>query len=84
MNLIGEGGDYSKMLRAEYGHDAYGNPVIPESGYALVPQGERIANGDKPFDVYAGWVESDGYDAEMGNYARSGGRWTAWERKANG
>lgn len=57
MKLIGEGGDYSKMRKAEYGHDAYGNPIIPEAGWTIVPEGEPIVKGDKPFDVYAGWMK---------------------------
>jgi len=81
MRLISEGGDYSKMPRAEYGHDAYSNPTIPENGYVLVPEGEPIVKSDKPFDVYAGWMKCDGYDARMGHHAYSDGRWTAWERK---
>lgn len=81
VKLIPDGGDYSKMPYAEYGHDAYGNPVTPEVGYILVAKGETIIPGDKPFDVYAGWVGSDGYHARNEFHAVSRGRWTTWERK---
>lgn len=82
MRLLDDNDRYELLAQPEYGHDGYGNPVIPEPGYVLVREGDRITNRDRPFDVYAGWIESDGYHAKTGQHARSRGRWTAWERKA--
>lgn len=64
-----------------YGFDRNNNRVVPEKGYALVAEGDVIKTGDKPFDIYAGWMESDGYHAKMRYHARSNGRWTCWERR---
>lgn len=81
MRVLDSNDRYELMAQPRYGFDCYGDPVIPQAGYSLVPEGDQILKGDKPFDVYAGWMFSDGYDARNGHHARSNGRWTAWERK---
>jgi hypothetical protein len=75
---------YELMTQPEYGHDCSMTPIQPEAGYAIVPKGEVIQKGDKPWDVFAGWIKSDGYHARNELQARSAGRWTCWERPVTG
>lgn len=79
--LLSDDDNYLRMPQPEYGFDAFGNAVVPEHGFGLVSKGSVILKGDKSFDVYAGWMESDGFHARNKHHARSAGRWTAWERK---
>ena len=52
--LIPDGECYTKMEKAVYGCDAFGNRVVVDDGYRLVAPNEPIVEGDRPFDVYAG------------------------------
>lgn len=65
----------------KYGYDLLDNPVVVEDGYKLLSPGVLILLGDKPFDVYSGWLETHNYHAKNEFYTESSGRWTAWERK---
>jgi len=82
MNDLPELKPYSQV--GEYGTmtvNGVTRPLIPEPGYALLPEGEAIKRGDKPYDYYAGWIQSDGYHAKNKYLAHRGGRWLAWERR---
>jgi hypothetical protein len=79
--LTSDQDNYAYLPKALYGFDATGDEVKPEPGYRLVNQGEQINEGDKPFDVYSGWIQTDNWHAQQGRTAKSSGRWTTWERK---
>lgn len=64
-----------------YGFDAYGDTVPVEHGWRVLNDGEEIQLRDQAYDIYAGWIETDGYHARMKHHARSDGRWTAWRRR---
>ena len=66
---------------APYGRTPEDEPVPEEPGWRLLDDGEVILKGDQPYDIYAGWIKSDGYHAKNKHHARSSGRWTAWRRK---
>lgn len=73
-------GNYVGHIPIPYGYDAYDRRVVAGEGWELVPEGATIMPGDQPYDLYAGWIKSDGYQADNGFTARSVGRWTAWRR----
>jgi hypothetical protein len=76
-------GNFSPWTQPAYGMAANNEPVTPPTGYRLVNLGERLVTGDRPFDVYAGWLAPGyaDYAARNGSHARSNGRWTAYARK---
>lgn len=65
----------------DYGCDANNEPVQPGCGWRLVPWGSVILSGDQAFDIYAGWMKTDGWHARNQCHAESSGRWTAWRRR---
>lgn len=81
MRTLDEFDRFELMAQPRYGRDCYGDPITPENGYSLIDEGDTIQKGDKPWDVFAGWMESDGYHARNQICAQSRGRWTTWERK---
>jgi ribA/ribD-fused uncharacterized protein len=83
---LDEKGNYTPWEQPEYGYDAEGEKVNPEDGFRLLPKGELIRAGDKPFDVYSGWLDIgyNHFDARNGHFTHSHGRWTTWERNMNG
>ncbi len=69
------------MSQPAYGYDTKGKPLHPGSRHHLLPEGAPILPKDQPYDIYAGWIQGDGYHARNGFSARSEGRWTAWRRR---
>ena len=84
MMSLDKDGNYSLWIQPEYGDDAQGKPVKPPKGFAIVPEGTEIKHRWRVFDVYAGWMTPDGYDARNKNHTRSNGRWTTWARPTRG
>ena len=66
-----------------YGHDAFGGLVVPHEGWEILPEFTIIVQGDEPFDIYAGWLNSDyGLHHSLNKYQTAcSGRWTTWQRK---
>lgn len=79
--LIDETYDFARHGRLQYGFDAFKDPLIPEPGWGLVPEGTLLQEGDKLFDIYKGWIESDGSLIKGGYHAFANGQRTGWERK---
>lgn len=77
---LNEEGNYLPWTQPQYGTDAQGNLVTAPERYTIVPEGEQIKNRWLVFDVYAGWIIPDGYNARNKMHARSSGRWTTWAR----
>jgi hypothetical protein len=73
-------GNYSPWVQPQYGFDAEGNKVKPKRGYRIAKENSVIRGNFIVFDVYAGWIRSDGYQAKNKFHARSSGRWTTWAR----
>lgn len=81
MMKLDKHGNFEPWVQPNYGYDAYDNQIIAEDGWYILPRLTKILDGDKPFDVYSGWVICDGWHARTGKVACSDGRWVAWERK---
>ena len=85
MQLLTENHSYKKHGDLQAGHDAFGNKVEPEEGWRLFEHGEngdRVAKGDRYFDIYSGWQEYlDNYYVGYSGYYKDGSRWTAWAKK---
>ena len=84
MELLKENYNQEEHGILKYGHDAYGNKLEAEEEYKILNKGEIIKEGDKPFDIYSGWLESSSayFEIRNGHHANyRGGRWTCWERK---
>ena len=77
---LNEYGNYEPWIQPDYGNGPDGVAVQPEPGFAVLPQGAVILPGDRPFDVYSGWIDGVSYHTRNGLQARSEGRWTCWER----
>ena len=80
MMTLDKDGNYIPWVQPEYGHDAQERIVPPPAGHEILPEGKVILEGDVPFDVYSGWMRSDGWDWVNHCHARSDGRWTTWAR----
>jgi len=72
---------YVKMDQPAYGHDAYGNKVVPPDGWSVLNRLSYLMEGDRPFDVYAGWLSRGFFNPKYHLRATSEGRWTTWIRK---
>ena len=77
---LDKNGNYEPWKQPEYGFDAQDKKVTPPAGYEILLEGKVIREGDVPFDVYAGWMKSDGWHWVNRCYSRSEGRWTTWAR----
>jgi len=80
MKLISEGECYSKMIKAEYGYDAYGNKIEAPKAHFVINESEQLLPNDLVFDIYSGWLKNK-YNKRYHQYAVSEGRWTTWARK---
>ena len=80
MKLISEGEYYSKMVKAKYGHDAYGNKIEAPKAHFIINESEQLLPGDLVFDVYSGWLKNK-WNGKYHKSAISAGRWTTWTRK---
>ena len=67
----------------EYGHDSYGTTVIPPDGWEIVEENSLLTTDDRPFDVYAGFLDIGFYNEKHTIYAVSSGRWTTWIRRSS-
>lgn len=83
MQLLTENHNSKKHV-SEANQDAFGNKVEPEEGWRLFNHGEngdRVAKGDRYFDIYTGWhTYLDDFLVGYSGYY-DGGRWTAWAKK---
>lgn len=80
MMTLNKDGNYEPWVQPKYGTDAQDNPVTPPAGYVVLPESTVIRDGDIPFDVYAGWMQPDGWHWINKCYSQSDGRWTTWAR----
>jgi hypothetical protein len=83
MMTLNAQGNFDPWVQPAYGHDASDNPVNPPRGYRVVPWNTRLQIGDRPFDVYSGWLSAGFADhaAKNGSYTASRGRWTVYARQ---
>lgn len=65
---------------SKYGEHADGQSIIPPYGTEILPIHTKLTDGDIPYDVYAGWLETTSYNSLVHTYAVDDGRWTAWAR----
>lgn len=79
--LIPDDGNYETMDHKPYGHDAYGNKLEPSDGFAILEWGEKLQQGDWPFDVYSGWWNPGELNPNYNHHAYDNGRWRAWQRR---
>ncbi len=78
--LINDEDPCIEMDQILYGHDAYGNKVVMPDGWSIVNKLEYLKKGDRPFDVYAGWLSEDFFNAGYPRQAISEDGWTTWMR----
>jgi len=64
-----------------YGFHADGQAINPPEGHKTVVWGEPLQVGDRPFDVYSGWLTAHHIDLAHNHHAYSTGRWTAYARR---
>ncbi len=73
-------GNFEPWIQPEYGCDAEDKKVKPPRGHKIIKFGDILKKGDRPFDVYSGWLTSDFWNSMYHYFARSNGRWTTWAR----
>lgn len=75
--------NHEAIVNVPYGRNINGNAVVVPDGWQIVKENSSLKKGDRPYDIYAGFLGVGFYNEKHTDWAVSKGRWTTWIRKVS-